>query len=86
MTKKSIKKLTLRQFLKMKGIKLYQIEKVCEKTMNNILRGSCTTKFDKDYRWRWSYFPREDTLSKLSLELKITYEELVRLIENQYKN
>ena len=82
---KSIAKQTLREFLKEKGIFLHQIKSVSTKTMKNISRWKNDWQHNKNYRWQKEYFPTERTISKLSLELDITYEQLVTLIKNQFK-
>jgi len=83
---KNITKLSLKEFLKKKDIKLNQIQSISVRTMNHILKWGYEWKHNKDYRWNLPYFPTESTVSKLSLELDITYEELVKLIENQFKS
>ena len=86
MTVKNIAKLTLREFLTEKNIKQHETKEISTRTIKNILKGdhywaSC----NKNYRWSLPYFPTEKTISKLSLELGITYEELKTLIKNQHK-
>ncbi len=83
---KNIKNITLKDFLKKKDINLNWIKCRGYTTIRNIIRGYHDwAKYNKDYRWKNPYFPSETTLSLLSLELEITYIELVILIENQYK-
>lgn len=85
MKKTNISKMTLTDFFNFYNIKLNSMESVGYTTIRNIIRGHHDGKYNKNYRAKLPYFPTERTLSKLSLELGITYMELVRLIENQYK-
>ena len=89
---KSIKNQTFQEFLLETGF----IERVWMKyksnikcvhynTVRNIFRGNHDGKYNKEYVWRYEYFPTRWTIKKLSQELWITTEQLVRLIENQYK-
>lgn len=80
-------KLTLREFLKKNDIKIYQIQSISTRTVNNILKWCHSwAKHNKDYRWNLPYFPTESTISKLCLELGITYYDLEVLIINQHKS
>jgi len=79
-------KITFKEFLKKKGIKIYQIQSVSTRTVNNILKSEHSWKYNKNYRWKLPYFPTERTISLLCLELDITYHDLEQLIQNQYKS
>jgi len=82
---RNLEKLTLKQFLEKKHIKRKDIKSVSINTIWNLINWFQDGKSNKNYRGRFSYFPYESTLIKLSDELWITKDQLVRLIENQYK-
>ena len=83
----NITKLTFKEFLSKKGINRPQIKSVSPRTIANIIEGDHGwAKHNKNYRWRLPYFPTESTISKLSLELEITYTQLETLIKNQFKS
>jgi len=84
---KNIKKITLKEFLKKKDIKLNWLKNTNYTTLRNILRWKHDwAKYNINYRGKLPYFPTERTMSKLSLELEITYQDLEILIKNQYKS
>lgn len=85
--------MTLEKFFKKQKINISQyrhlnnIKSVSYKTILNILSWKHDwEKYNKKYRWKLPYFPTERTISKLSIELWITYVELENMIRNQHKN
>ena len=83
---KITKKLTLREFLTKKGIKLTEIKSIGYTTLRNIIRGRHDwDKYNNNYKGRLPYFPTDKTVKNLSNELEITIWELKTLIENQHK-
>ena len=80
------KNTTLKEFLKEKGIMQHNIKSIGIRTLKYILKGKHDWQSNDNYRWRLPYFPTERTLSKLCLELEISYIDLVKLIENQHKS
>ena len=80
---KNIDKMTLIDFLKANDLKLKGLKTVKYTTLRNVIRW----KHDgwENYIGRLPYFPTKNTITKLSLELWITTEQVKKLIENQYK-
>lgn len=82
---KTSKNLTLREFLRKKGIKLKKIESIGYTTLRNIIRwGHDWLRYNDKYKWRLPYYPTDKTVEKLSWELGITKEETHQLINKQY--